>query len=104
MTKHQRLFPRTLITFVNLPGPYGNLDVIARDANTVELSFADGNYVWLPRAQWEALRAVVDLLFGVEVDTVLVATDAAGDALVIEEREVVAPSKHRAPRKARAAT
>lgn len=104
MTKYQSLFPRTLVTFVNLPGPYGNLEVIARDANTVELSFAGGDFVSLQRAQWQALRAVVDQLFGVEVDTVVVATDAAGDTLVVEQREVVAAPNRRATRKARAAT
>lgn len=103
MTKHQPLFPRTLITFVNLPGPYGNLEVIARDANTVELSFAGGDFVSLQREQWQALRAVVDRVFGVEVDTVVMATDAAGDALVIEEHEVVAPAR-RGARKTRPAT
>jgi hypothetical protein len=101
MNHHRPPFPRLLISFVNLPGPYGALDVTARDAHTVELALADGDFVAFRKEQWAALRAAIDPLFGFDVETVVVATDAAGEPLVVEEREPVVARRRRPARKPR---
>jgi len=105
MTKQHRppAFPRALLSFINLPGPYGTLDIAATGAHTVEFTFSDGDFVTLNRDQWSALRAVVDPLFGFAVETVVVATDPAGEPLVVEEQEEVVTRRRRTrPRKRRA--
>jgi hypothetical protein len=93
-------FPKKLISFRNLHGgQYGTLDVTARDPQLVELAFG-GDYVWLTPAQWAALRQAVDAVFGLDVETVVVATDAEGEPIVIEERERVAVPKRAKRRRA----
>lgn len=98
MTKEHRhpAFPRNLISFINLQGNYGTLDVVARDRHSVELTLSDGNFVALRKEQWAALRAAVDPLFGA-VETVIVATDTTGEPLVVEEREEVVVTRKRRP-------
>jgi hypothetical protein len=76
------------VSFLNLPGPYGSLDVIARSAHGIEFGFSDSDFVVLDRRQWEVLRHAVDLLFVPrgETETVVVATDAQGEPIVVEDR------------------
>ena len=62
MNKPVPLFPRPLVSFLNLPGPYGSLDVIARSAHGIEFGFSDSDFVVLDRRQWEVLRHAVDLV------------------------------------------
>jgi hypothetical protein len=95
--KHLPFPPKLLISMRNLRGgQYGTLDVTARDADTVELALG-ADYVWIGRPQWAALRAAIDPLFGLEIETVIVTRDEDGEPVVIEERERVAPGK-RPPR------
>ena len=99
-------FPKKLIAFRNLQGgQYGTLDVTAREATEVELALG-GDYVWLTPDQWIALRSAIDPIFGIQLDkeTVVVATDAKGHPIVIEERErVVTTRPSRPQRKQRSA-
>ncbi len=101
MTKHRPPFPRTLISFINLQGQYGTLEVVARDEQSIELTFADSDFVALKRDQWIALRAAVDPLFGFAGETVVVAEDPDGEPLVIEEQEQVVTRRRRPVRKVR---
>jgi hypothetical protein len=94
-------FPKKLISFRNLQGgQYGTLDVTAREPTLVELALG-GDYVWLTPEQWVALRSVIDPMFGLQTEreTVVVATDAKGHPLVIEEVERIVTRK-RAPQRA----
>lgn len=94
-----KVFPKKLIAFRNLHGgQYGTLDVTARDARLVELALG-GDYVWLTPDQWAALRSAVDAVFGLDIETVVVATDDEGEPIVIEERERVAVPKRGSKRK-----
>jgi hypothetical protein len=74
--------------------------VNARDADTVELALG-ADYVWLGRPQWAALRAAIDPLFGLDVETVVITRDAEGEPVVIEERDRVSPGKRSRERKPR---
>jgi hypothetical protein len=86
-----KLFPKKLISFRNLHGgQYGTLDITARDPHLVELALG-GDYVWLTTGQWAALRTAIDAIFGLEIETVVVATDDEGEPIVVEERERVDP-------------
>ena len=100
--------PKKLISFRNLQGgQYGTLDVTVREPSLVELALG-GDYIWLTPDQWIALRSVIDPVFGLETEreTVVVASDAKGHPIVIEEVERVVTRKRapaRPPRKQRAA-
>ena len=94
-------FPKKLISFRNLQGgQYGTLDITAREPTLVELALG-GDYIWLTPDQWIALRSAIDPLFGLQTEreTVVVATDAKGHPLVIEEVERIVTRK-RGPQRA----
>jgi hypothetical protein len=106
--------PKLLISFRHLQGgQYGTLDVSSRKSGSLELALG-GDYVWLTREQWLALRRVGDGLFGIAEGTVLVEArveetrieEEDGDVEVderAEERIVVEPPPPAAARRRRRA-
>ncbi len=71
-----------------LPGPYGLLEVSARDDGSVELSLADGDFVTLHREHWLLLREIVSLLLDSQ-PAVVARSLRTGEPIVLEPREAV---------------
>ena len=84
--KHSH-FPKQLISFRKLKGgQFGTLDVSALNPHYAQLALGS-DFVSITRAQWVALRSVIDRFFGTETETV-VFTDEQGEPVVFDEREV----------------
>lgn len=78
--------PWRRITLTGLPGPYGVLEVNARDDGSVELSLADGDFVTLRREHWLLLREIVSLLYDSQ-PAVVARSLRTGEPIVLEPRE-----------------
>lgn len=78
--------PWRRITLTGLPGPYGLLEVSARDDGSVELSLAHGDFVTLRREHWLLLREIVSLLYDSQ-PTVVARSLRTGEPIVLETRE-----------------
>ncbi len=87
---------KSLISFRNLRGgQFGVLDAQSFGPDYVELA-TGADFVQMTRAQWIALRSVVDRFFGCETETVIL-TREDGEPVVFEEREEVEEVEEPAP-------
>ena len=88
--------PESLISFSNLGGgQFGTLDVHGLGPRDVEVALGT-DFVQMTRAQWIALRSVVDRFFGCESERVVL-TREDGEPVVFEEREEVEDVEEPAP-------
>ena len=78
--------PWRRIMLTGLPGPYGLLEVTARDDGSVELSLGDGDFVTLRREHWLLLREIVSLLYDSQ-PAVVARSLRTGEPIVLEPRE-----------------
>ena len=79
-------FPKPLISFRRLQGgQFGTLDVAATDPHYVQLALGS-DFIQVTRAQWIALRSMVDRFFGCETETVVLVRED-GEPVIFEERE-----------------